>query len=157
MLCCYTFPFPLYQCPLYQPHLTISIYPTVPCLSFPIYQCPLNQPHLTIPTLPVSTVHCLPLLYYSYLPVSTVSATPYYLLPYYVSLCLLHLTSHFIQFLLRIFIAISLTSTSYQGGNSWGRGGGAGGGAVAPPTFGQQHIFRGFHTPLTERYHQKWC
>ena len=23
-----------------------------------------------------------------------------------------------------------------------------GGGAVAPPTFGQQHFFRGFHTPL---------
>ena len=32
-----------------------------------------------------------------------------------------------------------------QGGNSWG-GGGAGG-AVAHPTFGQQHIFSGFsHT-----------
>ena len=27
---------------------------------------------------------------------------------------------------------------------------------MAPPTFGQQHFFRGFHTPLTERYHQKW-
>ena len=39
-----------------------------------------------------------------------------------------------------------------QGGNSWG--GGLGG---SPPTFGQQHFFRGFHTPLTERYHQKWC
>ena len=33
--------------------------------------------------------------------------------------------------------------------------GGAGG--AQPPTFGQQHFFRGFHTPLTERYHQKWC
>ena len=32
-----------------------------------------------------------------------------------------------------------------QGGNSWG------GGAVAPPTFGQQHFFLGFHTPLTVR------
>ena len=29
-------------------------------------------------------------------------------------------------------------------------GGAGGGGAVAPPTFGQQHFFRGFHTPLTE-------
>ena len=26
--------------------------------------------------------------------------------------------------------------------------GGAGGGALAPPTFGQQHFFRGFLTPL---------
>ena len=42
-----------------------------------------------------------------------------------------------------------------QGGNSWGGGGGGLGGS--PPTFGQQHFFRGFHTPLTERYHQKWC
>ena len=30
-------------------------------------------------------------------------------------------------------------------------------GGCSPPTFGQQHFFRGFHTPLTERYHQKWC
>ena len=29
-----------------------------------------------------------------------------------------------------------------------GRAGGGGGGAVAPPTFGQQHFFRGFLTPL---------
>ena len=35
------------------------------------------------------------------------------------------------------------------GGNSWG--------GCGPPTFGQQHFFQGFHTPLTERYHQKWC
>ena len=32
-----------------------------------------------------------------------------------------------------------------------------GAGATAPPTFGEQHFFRDFHTPLTERYHQKWC
>ena len=37
----------------------------------------------------------------------------------------------------------------------WGLGGGGGWGAVAPPTFGQQQFFRGFHTPLTESYHQK--
>ena len=37
--------------------------------------------------------------------------------------------------------------------------GGGAGGATAPPTFGQQHftIWGVFHTPLTERYHQKWC
>ena len=48
---------------------------------------------------------------------------------------------------------LSNNYSAWQGGNSWGRLGGA----VAPPTFGQQHFFRGFHTPLTERYHQKWC
>ena len=36
-------------------------------------------------------------------------------------------------------------------------GAGGGGGGCGPPTFGQQHFFQGFHTPLTERYHQKWC
>ena len=37
--------------------------------------------------------------------------------------------------------------------------GGGAGGAVAPPppSFGQQHFLGFFHTPLTERYHQKWC
>ena len=36
-------------------------------------------------------------------------------------------------------------------------GGAGGGGGCGPPTFGQQHFFQGFHTPLTERYHQKCC
>ena len=38
----------------------------------------------------------------------------------------------------------------WGGGNSWGGGWG-------PPNFWPTTLFfRGFHTPLTERYHQKW-
>ena len=42
-----------------------------------------------------------------------------------------------------------------QGGNSWG-GWGRGGG-TAPQLLANNTFFSGFHTPLTERYHQKWC
>ena len=36
-----------------------------------------------------------------------------------------------------------------QGGNSWGGLGG-------PQLLANNTFFSGFHTPLTERYHQKW-
>ena len=44
-------------------------------------------------------------------------------------------------------LGLEFTDTwTLQGGNSGGAGGGGG---CGPPTFGQQHFFRGFHTPLT--------
>ena len=42
-----------------------------------------------------------------------------------------------------------------QGGNSWG-----GWAGHSPPNFWPTTLFGfwgGFHTPMTERYHQKWC
>ena len=41
-----------------------------------------------------------------------------------------------------------------QGGNTWG---GAGGATAPPQLLANNTFLGGFHTPLTERYHQKWC
>ena len=50
-----------------------------------------------------------------------------------------------------------MSSTGSSGSVTEVGGEGGAGGATALPTFGNNTFLGSFHTPLTERYHQKWC